>query len=76
MTNPMQDKSNRKVVNGKMTHEEFKREARKMFMGQVPNTLRMNKPNMDMMSVRDEPVTDELLEFLAVTIDKYKELVK
>lgn len=59
----------------KLTHEEFKREAKRMFMGQFPNTVYMDKPNINMMSSRQEPITDELLEFLEVTIDKYKELV-
>jgi hypothetical protein len=60
----------------KINHEDFKREARKMFMGQFPNTVYMRKPTIDMMNSREEPIIDELLEFLEVTIDKYKELVK
>jgi len=59
-----------------MNHEDFIREARKMFMGQFPNTIYMRKPNISMMTSREEPITDELLEFLEVTINKYKELVK
>lgn len=59
-----------------MTHEEFKTKAQEMFDGQFPNEIRMNVPRSDFMASIEKSIRGELKEWVDVTIDKYKELVK
>lgn len=59
-----------------MNHEEFKIKAQEMFDGQFPNDIEMSVPRSDYMSTYQKQIRDELKEWINVTIDKYKELVK
>jgi hypothetical protein len=58
-----------------MSHEEFKKEAQKMFNGQFPNEIMMRKPDSSLLFSKDTEISEEIKEFINVTIDKYRELV-
>lgn len=65
-----------RVMDSGVEKEEAVKKAQEMFDGQFPNDIRMNVPRSDFMASVEHSIRDELKEWIDVTIDKYKELVK
>jgi hypothetical protein len=59
-----------------MKHDEFVIKALEMFDGQFPNEIIMRKPNFDLMDSPEHNISQELRQWIIVTLGKYKKLVK
>jgi len=60
----------------KITHDEFVIKALEMFGGQFPNEIKMCKFDLFKTTFKEYNISQELRQWIIVTLTKYKDMVK